>query len=201
MTFCVAVVEGHVVPNSITRSDIGGNDVTHYFTKLLTHRGYSFTTPQELVFDTPFPPHILPWCHRRRNHRPPTADGQAPTASRQSPTTNRQTRSEPRPQPHYNGTKELVNEMKEAVGCVVLDFEDPRLRENAMTTTLELPDGNVVELSSETFTCVEGMFQPCMMIGQETSGISDMAFQVSRTLHVLFEQKFEQQRAKPIFNQ
>mmetsp|Transcript_66091 Transcript_66091/g.149174 ORF Transcript_66091/g.149174 Transcript_66091/m.149174 type:complete len:458 (+) Transcript_66091:337-1710(+) len=47
VTFCVVVVEGHVVPISMTTAHLGGWDVDRYLARLLSYRGYSFTTTAE----------------------------------------------------------------------------------------------------------------------------------------------------------
>eukprot|EP00634_Sargassococcus_sp_CCMP2135_P009528 CAMPEP_0198646422 /NCGR_PEP_ID=MMETSP1467-20131203/1891_1 /TAXON_ID=1462469 /ORGANISM="unid. sp., Strain CCMP2135" /LENGTH=408 /DNA_ID=CAMNT_0044381963 /DNA_START=5 /DNA_END=1231 /DNA_ORIENTATION=+ len=43
----VPVYQGHCFPHAIRRIDVGGRDVTEYLRKLLTERGYSFTTTAE----------------------------------------------------------------------------------------------------------------------------------------------------------
>ncbi|XP_069112431.1 uncharacterized protein [Argopecten irradians] len=48
VTSVSCIYEGHKVVQSIFRSDIGGNDVTHYLIELLGKRGYSFTTTKEI---------------------------------------------------------------------------------------------------------------------------------------------------------
>lgn len=44
---CVPVYEGFSLRHAVTRVGFGGNDLTDYAIKILTERGYTFTTPAE----------------------------------------------------------------------------------------------------------------------------------------------------------
>jgi len=47
VSYCVPVYEGYWLPHSVRRFDLAGRDLTDFLMKLMSERGYSFTTTAE----------------------------------------------------------------------------------------------------------------------------------------------------------
>ncbi len=110
------VYEGNTLHGAIIRLNLAGVDLTDYLVKLLTDRGYSFTTMAE---------------------------------------------------------RELVRSIKETLCYLAPDFDRELLSAStggAIERSYTLPDGQVIVLGNERFSCPEALFQP-HLVGMESAGV------------------------------
>eukprot|EP00419_Tripos_fusus_P063283 CAMPEP_0172927736 /NCGR_PEP_ID=MMETSP1075-20121228/217620_1 /TAXON_ID=2916 /ORGANISM="Ceratium fusus, Strain PA161109" /LENGTH=336 /DNA_ID=CAMNT_0013789005 /DNA_START=42 /DNA_END=1050 /DNA_ORIENTATION=- len=163
----VPIYEGYALPHAILRLDLAGRDLTEYLMKILTERGYSFTTTaeREIVRDIKV--------------RSSACDLAVGLAGRDLTEYLMKILTERGYSFTTTAEREIVRDIKEKLSYVAVDF-DTEMKASTDGSdnekSYELPDGNIITVGSERFRCPEVLFQPSL-VGKEASGIHDTTFQ------------------------
>lgn len=122
VTHTVPIYEGFSIPHAVSRIQLAGRDLTTFMAKLLTEKGYNFTSSAEM---------------------------------------------------------EIVRDIKEKTCFVAVDYEAAIKQaqdSSSLEMNYELPDGQVITISSERFRCPEYLFKPLEMNGKELDSIQDLTY-------------------------
>ncbi len=122
ITSCVAIQDDYVLPHTVKKIKLGGSNSVKYLMKLLTEKGYSFTTSKE---------------------------------------------------------EQTANEIYKKRSFVVLDFEKENEKSEMSTennAVYELPNGEVIKLSTERYRSAEILFNP-ELVGIENNGVDKILYE------------------------
>ncbi|CAN1349191.1 ACT7 [Linum perenne] len=154
----VPIYEGYALPHAILRLDLAGRDLTDSLMKILTERGYMFTTTaeREIVRDMK---EKLAYVALDYEQELETAKSRGYMFT-------------------TTAEREIVRDMKEKLAYVALDYEqelETAKSSSSVEKNYELPDGQVITIGAERFRCPEVLFQPSL-IGMEAAGIHETTY-------------------------
>lgn len=201
----VPIYEGYALPHAILRLDLAGRDLTEYMMKILTERGYSFTTTAEreivrdvkvcsmyqevramFPFIVEFPVlfvkldlHSMALQLKDTIPVNPVIRSKFEAFLERSTPSIFQVTSCPLISLNPLQTKLAQIPGQEKLCYIALDFDSEMKAASESSDkekTYELPDGNIITVGSERFRCPEVLFQPSF-VGKEASGIHDTTFQ------------------------
>ncbi|UYV75203.1 hypothetical protein LAZ67_12002896 [Cordylochernes scorpioides] len=174
VTHTVPIYEGYALPHAILRLDMAGRDLTEYLIRLMTERGYSFSTSGTYLL-------LNYTLVELRTASIPTYSVIISCESTLLMTRvmlSSTTVTWYEPLVLTAAEREIARDIKEKLCYVCLDFEremHTACKSRCFEKCYELPDGQIITIGSERFRCPEALFQPAFM-GMEPSGIHETVF-------------------------
>jgi len=153
LTHCIPVYEGYALVHSISRSDIGGRDVTKQLQLSLRKSGIAFTTTAESDLVKKMKEEI---CFITSNKNNNNNNNNTSTS---------------------NGTESAKISMEINPSSTTTATAAATTTTTTTTTSApyQLPDGHVIQISSERYQAPEILFHP-MLIGSEEPSVTDALF-------------------------
>jgi len=164
VTSAVPVYEGFTMPNSITRIDVGGRDITHYLSALLRkNTGVQLTTSAELEVVKDIKEKVCYVAYNIDNYEKEYAITQNAASSASASAAGAGGAGGSGADGKLDGG---VGSGASLLGADELEPEIP----------YKLPDGSVIHVGSEKFRACEALFHPALL-GKECLGVPALLVQ------------------------